>query len=139
MATKKLQIIGNIGGGGGAVTSVNGQTGAVDLTAADVGGVWIDMDGTSIEGSPIPTNADLFDNKTYDEVKSDFIDACPVKSVNGQTGDVIVTAGVSSINGKTGDITLSASDFGATSTDDVNEIVNDAVNALREEILGGAW
>ena len=37
----------------------------------------------------------------------------PVTSVNGQTGDVVVSAGVTSVNTKTGAVVLAASDVGA--------------------------
>ena len=36
----------------------------------------------------------------------DVIITFPVTSVNGQTGDVIISAGVTSVNGQTGDVTL---------------------------------
>lgn len=70
-----------MGGTGGAVSSVNGKTGEVVLTATDIGAV---------------------------------------SSVNGQTGDVTITATslgaltsapVSSVNGQTGAVTLDASDI----------------------------
>ena len=70
-------------GGGGAVSSVNGQTGDVVLTAADVGAL--------ADTTPIPTQtSDLVND-------SGFVDAAgaaaaaPVQSVNGQTGAVSLT------------------------------------------------
>ena len=130
-------------GGGGAVTSVNGQTGAVVLDADDVGAL---PDSTTI-----PT-------KTSDLVNdSGYITSAPVASVNGQTGTVVLdaddvgalpdstviptktsdlnndsgfltsavtsfngstgavtyTAPVTSVNTKTGAVSLTASDVGA--------------------------
>ena len=87
------------GGGGGAVNSVNGQTGDVVLTAADVGAL---PDSTVIPNS----TSDLIND-------SGFVDAAgaaaaaPVQSVNGQTGAVTITAPVTSVNGQTGAVSLS--------------------------------
>lgn len=36
----------------------------------------------------------------------DVIITFPVTSVNGQTGDVVISAGVTSVNGQTGDVVL---------------------------------
>lgn len=86
------------GGGGGAVNSVNGQTGDVVLTAADVGAL--------ADTTPIPdSTSDLIND-------SGFVDAAgaaaaaPVQSVNGQTGAVTITAPVTSVNGQTGAVSL---------------------------------
>lgn len=67
------------GGGGGAVDSVNGQTGAVVLDAEDVGALPDD--------TVIPTKTSDLTND------SNFITAAqaPVQSVNGQTGTVSIT------------------------------------------------
>ena len=110
------------GGGGGAVNPVNGQTGDVVLTAADVGAL---PDSTVIPDS----TSDLIND-------SGFVDAAgaaaaaPVQSVNGQTGAVTLSipsntsdlnndsgfvdaagaaaaAPVQSVNGQTGAVTLS--------------------------------
>ena len=69
-------------GGGGAVNSVNGQTGDVVLTASDVGA----LPDTTV----IPTNTSDLNND------SGFVDAAgaaaaaPVQKVNGQTGTVTI-------------------------------------------------
>ncbi|CAH1521288.1 hypothetical protein THF1D04_10745 [Vibrio owensii] len=80
--------------GTGGVTSINGNTGDVTLTASDVGAL----------------------PDTY---------TAPVNSVNGQTGDVELTSGdvnalpdtytapVASVNGNTGEVVLAADDVGA--------------------------
>ena len=110
-------------GAGGSVTSVNGQQGAVVLTAADVGAL--------PDTTPIPENtSDLVND-------SGFVDAAgaaaaaPVQSVNGQTGAVSLSipdstsdlvndsgyvdaagaaaaAPVQSVNGQTGAVVISA-------------------------------
>ena len=68
--------------GGGAVDSVNGQTGTVVLGAKDVGAL---PDSTVIP--TVPTNVSAFTND------AGYITAsgAPVQSVNGQTGAVTVT------------------------------------------------
>lgn len=109
--------------GGGAVSSVNGQTGAVVLDAEDVGALPDD--------TVIPSKTSDLTND------SNFITAAqaPVQSVNGQTGAVslpiptvptdvsdfnndagyITSADipVTSVNTKTGAVVLGASDVGA--------------------------
>lgn len=117
-------------GGGGAVNSVNGQTGDVVLDASDVGA----LPDTTV----IPT-------KTSDLVNDDgFVDAAgaaaaaPVQKVNGQTGTVTINKTsvglgnvanvlqysasnpppypVTSVNGQTGAVSLSI----PTDTSDLN-------------------
>ena len=105
------------GGGGGAVNSVNGQTGDVVLTASDVGAL--------PDTTPIPTKTSDLNND------SGFITSAqaPVQSVNGQTGTVTLSiptktsdlnndsgfvdaagaaaaAPVQSVNGQTGAVSL---------------------------------
>jgi hypothetical protein len=80
------------GGGGGAVTSVNGRTGAVVLTASDVGA------GTySKPSGGIP--------------KSDLASA--VRSSLGKADTALQSAPVTSVNSRTGAVVLTASDVGA--------------------------
>lgn len=90
------------------VKSVNNKTGAVVLTASDVGAL-----PTS---TVIPTKVSQLDND------SGYITKAPVTSVNGETGVVVLTASDVSavpasrkINGKTltSDITLTAANVGA--------------------------
>ena len=81
------------GGGGGAVDSVNGQTGVVVLDASDVGAL---ADSTtyvsSVNGSSgsvtvtVPTKTSDLQND------SGFITSAPVTSVNNKTGAVSLTA-----------------------------------------------
>lgn len=84
--------------GGGAVDSVNGQTGDVVLTASDV--------------DALPSTTEI-PSKTSDLVNDSGFLTSAVTSFNGQSGAVTYTAPVSSVNGKTGDVNLSASDVGA--------------------------
>ncbi len=117
-----------------AVTSVNTQTGAVTLTASDVGAL---------------ASGDNVSELTND---SGYLTSAPVSSVNTQTGAVTLTASdvgalasgdnvseltndsgyltsapVSSVNTQTGAVTLTASDVGAlASGDNVSELTNDS-------------
>lgn len=99
------------GGGGGAVNSVNGQTGDVVLDASDVGA----LPDTTV----IPTDtSDLTNNAGFVDAAGAAA-AAPVQSVNGQTGTVVLDADdvgalpdtyvapVTSVNGQTGAVSLS--------------------------------
>ena len=102
------------GGGGGAVQSVNGKTGAVVLDADDVGALPDDYTPpvTSVNGQ---TGA--------------VVVSVPVQSVNGKTGAVLLDADdvsalpddytppVTSVNGQTGAVLLDAADVGALPDD----------------------
>lgn len=88
------------GGGGGAVSSVNGQTGAVVLTASDVGALPdtyvapVDsvngQTGTVVLSIPSDTS-DLTNTAGFVNAAGAAA-AAPVQSVNGQTGSVVLTA-----------------------------------------------
>lgn len=77
--------------GGGAVDSVNGQTGVVVLDAEDVGA----LPDTTV----IPT-------KTSDLTNDSGFLTSAVTSFNGQSGAVTYTAPVISVNGQTGAVTV---------------------------------
>lgn len=92
------------GGGGGTTTTAYG-----DLT-----------------GKPRINGVTLVDNKTSKELKlygTDNAPPYPVTSVNGQTGDVTISAGgnVDSVNGKTGVVVLNKSDVGLGNVDNVRQ------------------
>lgn len=72
------------GGGGGAVDSVNGKTGAVVLTASDVGAL---PSSTSIPSK----TSDLTNDSGYVNAAG-AASAAPVQSVNGKTGTVVLNA-----------------------------------------------
>ena len=91
-------------GGGGTTTTAYG-----DLT-----------------GKPRINGVTLVDNKTSKELKlygTDNAPPYPVTSVNGQTGDVTISAGgnVDSVNGKTGVVVLNKSDVGLGNVDNVRQ------------------
>ena len=88
-------------GGGGAVDSVNGQTGTVVLGKSDVGLGNVANELQYSSSNPPPY---------------------PVTSVNGQTGAVIVSGGaVDSVNGQTGTVVLGKSDVGLGNVDNVQQ------------------
>ena len=71
-----------------------------------------------LTGKPQINGVTLVDNKTSKELNlygTGNAPPYPVTSVNGQTGDVTISAGgnVDSVNGKTGVVVLSATDVGA--------------------------
>ena len=97
--------------GGGAVNSVNGQTGDVVLTAADVGAL--------ADTTPIPdSTSDLVNDSGFVNAAGAAA-AAPVQSVNGQTGAVTITAPVTSVNGQTGAVSL-------TIPTQTGDLINDA-------------
>ena len=110
--------LGSLGGGGGAVLSVNGDTGHVRITAEDlgaitsingvvpgadgtvelgaenIGGLTVDLNG-ALDGEAPQINAQLLDGKPAADYA---LKTGVVTSVNGQTGDVVVTEGGGSID-----------------------------------------
>ena len=114
-----------LGGGGGAVDSVNGQTGEVILNAADVGALPSNYSApvASVNGK---TDEVILNAADVGALPSNY--SAPVTSVNGKTNEVILNAAdvgalpsnytppaapVTSVNGKTNAVTLSAADVGA--------------------------
>ena len=121
---------------------LNGAAGDVLQRNAD-GAAWmpiaaISLDIHSMDAllDPVAGNDELpiYDNSAQGNFKttvSDLMQQAPVQSVNGQTGDVVLSIPaipVDSVNGKTGTVVLNASDVGAlpsstvipTKTSDLN-------------------
>ena len=136
-----------------AVVTVNGQNQNVSIATADVssgnvvrvfvpegnmsaafiikaeasggGGTTTTAYG-DLTGKPKINGVTLVDNKTSKELKlygTDNAPPYPVTSVNGQTGDVTISAGgnVDSVNGKTGVVVLNKSDVGLGNVDNVRQ------------------
>ena len=136
-----------------AVVAVNGQNQNVSIATADVssgnvvrvfvpegnmsaafiikaeanggGGTTTTAYG-DLTGKPRINGVTLVDNKTSKELKlygTDNAPPYPVTSVNGQTGDVAISAGgnVDSVNGKTGVVVLNKSDVGLGNVDNVRQ------------------
>lgn len=88
-------------GAGGSVTSVNGQQGAVVLTAADVGALPDSYTApvTSVNGQTGAVSLSIPDSTSDLVNDSGFVNAAgaaaaaPVQSVNGQTGAVVISTG----------------------------------------------
>ena len=119
------------GGGPAPVTSVNSKTGAVVLTAGDVGALPADtqipvlpqfivntVNGKS--GNVVLTSVDVGALPEDTTIPPDY-GPPPVTSVNGQTGEVVLVipppAPVDSVNGKIGVVVLNAADVGALPED----------------------
>ena len=97
-------------GGGGAVDSVNGQTGVVVLTKSDVG--LGNADNTSDANKPISTAVSLALSGKYDASNPDsFVDAAGAAAA----------APVQSVAGQTGVVTLSKSDVGLSNVDNTSD------------------
>ena len=125
--TKWVQAAIAAGGGigGGAVTSVNGKTGEVVLSAADVGAapadalaVYVTTDALNTELADYATNASVDTKLGSYQPKLTAGDGIAISdtnviSVTGGTGG----GAVSSVNGKTGEVVLEASDLIDSTTD----------------------
>ena len=118
-------------GGGGAVDSVNGQTGTVVLTASDVGALPDSYTPTfPVTSVNTKTGAVVLDKTdvglgnvaNVTQYSASNPPPYPVTSVNGQTGDVTVSGGaVDSVNGQTGIVVLGKSDVGLGNVDNVQQ------------------
>lgn len=136
-----------------AVVAVNGQNQNVSIATADVSSgnvvrVFVPKGNMSaafiikaeasggggttttaygdLTGKPRINGVTLVDNKTSKELQlygTDNAPPYPVTSVNGQTGDVTISAGgnVDSVNGKTGVVVLNKSDVGLGNVDNVRQ------------------
>lgn len=104
-----------------AVTTVNGQSGAVVLTASDIGLGNVDNVQQYSASNPPPYPVTSVNGQTGAVTVT-----APVTSVNGMTGDVIVSGGggqgdVLSVNGKNGVVVLDKSDIGLGNVDNVQQ------------------
>jgi len=116
------------GGGGGDVSSVNGQTGAVVLSASDVGAA------TTSQGSKADSAVQSVNGKTGTSVTLNAGDVGALKSgdniseLNNNSGYITsaqVNYPVTQVNGKQGAVTLVASDVGALAPgDDISTLNN---------------
>ena len=103
---------------------LNGSAGDVLQRTAD-GAAWqpivaISMDIHSLNpiGDDVAGNDELaiYDNSAqgnYKATVTEIMEQAPVQSVNGMTGDVVLSSPVDSVNGQTGTVVLDADDVGA--------------------------
>ena len=148
-------------GGGGAVSSVNGQTGAVVLTASDVGALpdsyTAPVDSVNGQTGAVvlgKSDVGLGNVDNVQQYSASNPPPYPVTSVNSKTGDVVLDKTdiglgnvsnvaqysasnpppypVTSVNGQTGDVTVS----GGGAVDSVNGQTGDVVLDASDV---GAW
>jgi len=104
---------------GGAVDSVNGQTGIVVLTKSDIG--LSNVDNTSDLNKPISTATQLALDGKYDASNpAGYITLAEVPS-----------AAVTSVNAKTGDVILNKSDIGLSNVDNTSDADKPISNATQ--------
>ena len=113
---------------------LNGSAGDVLQRNVD-GAAWMPISAVSLDIHGLNTIPDveavdelpIYDNSQQGNFKitvSDLLDNAPVTSVNGQTGDVVLsipTVPVTSVNGQTGAVVLGKSDVGLGNVDNVQQ------------------
>ena len=113
---------------------LNGSPGDVLQRNVD-GAAWMPIAAVSMDIHGLDSIADvspadelpIYDNSVQGNFKvtvSDLLDNAPVTSVNGQTGDVVLSipaVPVTSVNGQTGDVVLGKSDVGLGNVDNVQQ------------------
>lgn len=112
---------------------LNGVPGDVLQRNVD-GAAWMPLSAVSLDIHGLNTISGLdaadefpvYDNDmagNYKVTLSDIMLEAPVQSVNGQTGDVVISTGglVDSVNGQTGTVVLGKSDIGLGNVDNVQQ------------------
>lgn len=101
--------------------------------------------GYGITDAKIDGNNVVLGNKTITPYSANNPPAYPVTSVNGQTGNVVISTGgnVDSVNGKTGVVVLSAADVGALPSttvipDKTSQLDNDSGYITNSALTGYA-
>lgn len=120
------------GGGGGAVDSVNGQTGAVVLDAEDVGALPDSTtipDETTVAGWGFTKNTGTYSKPSSGIPANDL--AAAVQTSLGKADTALQTAPVTSVNGQTGAVTGLQT---AAITDAGGYFTTDTVEAALQEI-----
>lgn len=109
------------GGGGGAITSVNGHTGVVVLNATDVGAV----------------DSSTFTEQLQDAVSTTLVGGTGLTvSYNDTSGQITLTPAVSSVAGRTGLVTLTKTDVGLNNVDNTSD-VNKPISTAQQAGLDG--
>lgn len=112
--TKTSDLVNDSGYLSSAVTTFNGQSGAVTYTApvSSVNGKTGNVNLSASDVGALP-NTTTIPTKTSDLQNDSGYLTSAVTSFNGQSGAVTYTAPVSSVNSQTGSVVLTASDVGA--------------------------
>lgn len=121
------------------VQSVQGRTGAVTVSKADVGLGAVDntSDASKPVSSATQTALNGKANTSHTHVAQDVTDfAAAVQAVPGFGGGGGGTAGVSSVNTRTGAVTLSKSDVGLANVDNTSD-ANKPVSSATQTALDG--
>ena len=96
---------------GDGVLSINGKTGAVNLSKADVG--LSNVDNTSDADKPVSTAVqNALDGKANNSVATSSADGLMSKADKAKLDEIGAGSNVKSVNGKTGAVTLAKGDVG---------------------------
>lgn len=112
---------GDTGSGGGAVNSVNGQTGAVTITASGIGAYTKPSSG--IPESDLSQSAQTKLSNSTSVLANPSMSGSEGNLASIKIGDIKykIVHPVSSVNGKTGAVTISKSDVGLSNVDNVKQ------------------
>ena len=149
---------------GSDVTSVNGQTGAVVLTAASVGAQPTLVSGTNIKtvggtsilgAGNIPFPVTSINSQTGAVTltavdvgaQATLVSGTNIKTINGVSvlgsGDMTIGGAVDSVNGQTGVVVLDAADVGALALADVDDVSTTPVTPTAGDLIlvqrAGDW
>ena len=138
----------NGGGGGGEVVSVNGKTGVVRLTANDVGAYTTDevddlLDGLEAEIDGLGEELGNYYTKPEVDGKLDEKQDILTAGTNITIENNVISAtgcDVTSVNGQTGDVVLTANDVDAYTTDEVDDMfdnIDTALNGKQDKLTAG--
>ena len=105
---------------GDGVLSINGKTGAVNLSKADVG--LSNVDNTSDADKPVSTAVqNALDGKANNSVATSSADGLMSKADKAKLDEIGAGSNVKSVNGKTGAVTLAKSDVGLSSVANLDQ------------------
>ena len=123
---------------GDSVQSVNGQTGAINLTASDLGALTLqDVERLTIA---IENNLNINLQEQINDLQEQIngLGNSGVTSINGLTGDVTLTASdlgaVTSVNNKTGEVILTIDELGGATADNIAEL-QEQIDSLNDNMV----
>ena len=126
-----LEPVSGLGGGsGGAVTSVNGQTGTVTISKYDLGLADVALTGSynDLEDKPAPAAVSSVNGQTGDVTISKYDLGLADVALTGSYNDLTDkpaggSGGVTSVNGQTGVVTISKHDLGLGLLDNERQLI----------------